>query len=683
MLAARSVAVVGASPRRPSLGNRVMLELLQGAFAGSVHPVNPNYSEVEGLVTVGSLAELGFAPDLVILAVGDSRLEAQMEAAIENGARSVTVFSPCAGEAADGTPLRDRLAEMATTAGIPVCGPNGMGFVNVEHGLRATGYYMPPDLEPGHVTFLSHSGSLFAAMLHNRRGLRFNLVVSSGQEIATTMAEYLAHAIELESTRVVGMFLETVRRPQLMATALERAAELDVPVVALKVGRTDRGRAAAATHSGALAGEDPAYDAFFAAHGVHRVTTVEEMADTLELFSHCRPGRPGALGAVLDSGGERTLLIDTAEQAGVALAKLAEPTRVRLASVLEPGLEPENPVDAWGTGHEHEEIFLTALSAVAADPGVGAVTFGVDLTAEEDPAEGYLDVILEAAASSPIPFAILSNLASGVDPVQAAAAQAAGIPVLHGTQSGLVALGHLLTRANRRPDGPLPVGPALEAVEKWRTRLSAGVPLDVAEAMELLAAYGIPVVPTRVVESADAAMTEADGLGYPVAVKAASVDHKTDVDGVRLGLANSHEVEESYRDLAARLGPTVMVQPMAPSGDEVALGIVNDVQFGPLVVVAAGGTLVEVLADRVMAVPAVGPDAAARLVDRLKVARLLAGVRARPPADRTSLHDVISRVSLLARDLGGLLEGLDINPLIVHPDGAVAVDALVITRAGS
>lgn len=216
MLAARSVAVVGASPRRPSLGNRVMLELLQGAFAGSVHPVNPNYSEVEGLVTVGSLAELGFAPDLVILAVGDSRLEAQMEAAIENGARSVTVFSPCAGEAADGTPLRDRLAEMATTAGIPVCGPNGMGFVNVEHGLRATGYYMPPDLEPGHVTFLSHSGSLFAAMLHNRRGLRFNLVVSSGQEIATTMAEYLAHAIELESTRVVGMFLETVRRPQLM-----------------------------------------------------------------------------------------------------------------------------------------------------------------------------------------------------------------------------------------------------------------------------------------------------------------------------------------------------------------------------------------------------------------------------------------------------------------------------------
>src|SRR5690606_10900108 len=167
------------------------------------------------------------------------------------------------------------------------------------------------DLEPGHVTFLSHSGSLFAAMLHNRRGLRFNLVVSSGQEIATTMAEYLGHAIELESTRVVGMFLETVRRPQLMATARGRAGAQDAPVVDLKGGRTDRGRAAAATHSGALAGEEPAYDAFFAAHGVHRVTTMEDMADTLELFSHCRPGRPGALGAVLDSGGERTLLIDT------------------------------------------------------------------------------------------------------------------------------------------------------------------------------------------------------------------------------------------------------------------------------------------------------------------------------------------------------------------------------------
>jgi acetate---CoA ligase (ADP-forming) len=678
MLCAGSVAVVGATPRRPSVGNRVMTELLGGGFEGRVVAVNPNHPKVEGLATVPSLLEAD-PVDLAVLAVADERLESRLADAVAAGARAAAIFSPAQGFAADGAPLRSRLAEIAAEAGMTLCGPNGMGFVNLDHRLRITGFYQPLDLEPGGVTFLSHSGSLFSAMLHNRRGLRFNLVVSTGQEIVTTMADYLLHALSLPTTRVVGLFMETVRNPASMDRALTLAAEQDTPVVALKVGRTERGRAAAATHSGAMAGEDAAYDAFFRAHGVHRVDSIDEMADTLELLAASRPQRAGHLAAVLDSGGERTLLIDSAHQVGVELARLSSDTRATLSTVLEPGLEPDNPVDAWGTGHSHEEIFETSLRALADDPAVGLVAFCVDLTAEEDPADGYLDVISRVVGRLPVPFVVLANLTSAIDPPQAAAVRKMGVPLLEGTRTGLEAIRHLLDRANRPPTpDPVPAGPAEKVQQRWTQRLAHPTPLTEEESLDLVADYGISVVARAAARSGRDAVEVAQRIGYPVALKTAAVAHKSDVGGVHLDLNDPEAVETAYRHLSGRLGPEVLVQAMAPPGIELALGIAVDPQFGPLVLVGAGGVRVEQAMDRVLAVPPFGAAEARRLLEVLAVSRLLTPTRHLPGADIEALAEAVSRLSVLAAQLGPRLAGLDINPVVASAAGAWAVDALAI-----
>ncbi|MGH8910916.1 MAG: acetate--CoA ligase family protein, partial [Acidimicrobiia bacterium] len=419
-------------------------------------------------------------------------------------------------------------------------------------------------------------------------------------------------------------------------------------------------------------------------HGVHRVDTMDEMADTLEIFARGRRARNGDLGAVLDSGGERTLLIDTAHQAGVTLATLSPATKERLANVLEEGLEADNPVDAWGTGHGHADIFETSIRTLADDPAVGVAAFCVDLTSEADPADGYLPVISRAISDLPVPLVVMANLASGIDPEQANQVRALGVPVLEGTRPGLVAIRHFLGHSDRHRT-PVQVAPGPEEAVRlaWRGRLGSIGPLTEADGLALLADYGIPVVAHGTASGPYEAVEAAEAVGFPVAVKTAQVGHKSDVGGVHLGLTDADAVHAAYADLASRLGPDVIVQAMAPTGVEVALGIVKDAQFGPLVMVGAGGTLVELLADRVLAMPPLDIALSSRLVDRLIVSRLLAGIRGTQPADRGSLVDAIVRLSVLASDLGDLIAGLDINPLIVSAAGAVAVDALVIPAGHS
>ncbi|MGH2637407.1 MAG: CoA-binding protein, partial [Actinomycetota bacterium] len=301
MLEARSVAVVGASVREGSVGHQSLVELVEGGFEGRVHPVNPKYDEVLGLPCLASIADIGEPVDLAILAVSNARLEEQLRLAALAGAGSAVIFASGYEEPRDDAPaLVDRLAAIAREAGMAVCGGNGMGFANFELRVRALGFYEPKDVRPGGVTFLSHSGSAFSAVVQSRRHLGLNLAVSAGQELVTSVADYMRYALELESTKVVGLFLETVRDPPGFVEALRLAGERDVPVVALKVGREAFARQMVAAHSGALAGEDGAYEAIFDAHGVSRVESLDELADTLSLFAAGRRAGPGGLASVHD-----------------------------------------------------------------------------------------------------------------------------------------------------------------------------------------------------------------------------------------------------------------------------------------------------------------------------------------------------------------------------------------------
>jgi acyl-CoA synthetase (NDP forming) len=499
-------------------------------------------------------------------------------------------------------------------------------------------------------------------------------------ELVTTMDEYLAYAVEQPTTRAVGMFVEAIRRPRELADALSDAAARDIPIVALKVGRSRQARDAVATHSAALAGEDAAYDAFFEAHGVLRVESMDEMTDTLELLASPRRAAPGGVATVHDSGGERVLLIDAAERAGVPLAEVGAATRQRLANVLDPGLEPVNPVDAWGTGRDANAVIEECLRALAADEAVGAVALCVDLTAEPEEHDGYAEAAVAAFAGTDKPLAVLANLAGAVDPCEAAHLRAAGLPVLEGTSTGIRALGHLLAYRDARARGPVvaPGPPDSAVVEHWRHRLERGDALGEMEALALVADFGVPVVAGEPARSADEAVAAAERLGYPVAVKTASVDvlHKARAGGVHLGCADASAIRAAYADLV-RLGSDVTVQAMASPGVELALGVVHDDQFGPLVLAATGGTLVEVLRDRRLAVPPLDRQRARTVLERLAVfeGQDDAADSATPP-DLDAAADALAGLSVLAIELGDALTGLDVNPLVVHADGCVAVDAL-------
>jgi acyl-CoA synthetase (NDP forming) len=610
-------------------------------------------------------------------------LEEQLRLAAEAGAGSAVIFASGYEEPRDGVPpLTDRLAAIARDAGMAICGGNCMGFANLERHVRALGFYEPKDAPVGGVTFLSHSGSAFSAMIHNDRALGLNLAVSAGQEFVTTVADYLRYALELESTRAVGLFIETVRDPDGFRSALGLANERDIPVVALKVGREERTRELVAAHSGALAGEDGAYEALFDAYGVPRVESLDEMADTLALFAAGRRAGPGALASVHDSGGERALLVDAAASVGVPLAEISDETAKRMEALLDPGLPPVNPLDFWGTGRDSHEIITGCVRALLEDPAVAALAFSVDLTSEEHPEMGYIAMARETFPETAKPFAMLSNFSSGIDRSDAKLLDDDGIPVLEGTLTGLSAFKHLFAYRDFRAREPITgISPVSDEVrEPWVARLSSGEPFDELEGLALLADYGILVVESVRAETFEDALAAAERIGFPVALKTAApgVQHKSDVGGVKLGIDDAPSLEDAYGDLERELGPQVTVSKMAPAGVEIALGIVRDPQFGPLVLVGAGGVLVEVLKDRRLAMPPLDESRARSMVDRLDVRPLLEGVRGQPTADVDALMRAIVSLSWLAIDLGDHLEALDANPTMCRPDGCVAVDALVI-----
>jgi acetate---CoA ligase (ADP-forming) len=699
MLEARSIALVGASPRPGTFGERMVAEVTSSPSRPEVHLVNPRHAEIDGRRCVPSLADLDGPVDLVLLAVPDAALEQQLTLAARRGDRSAVIFGNAhedpGSRPAGGPGLRERLAAIARPAGMQLCGAGCMGFVNVTRGLRAIGYTEPDSLPAGSVALVTHSGSVFSAMLRVRRAIGYTLAISSGQELVTTAASYLDYALELPETRVLALVLEAIREPGRLRQVLARAAERSLPVVLLTAGGSASGRVMVAAHSGALAADDGGWEALARAYGVHRVGDLAELTDALELFAIGRraprvlPEPAAGIATVHDSGLERAHVADLAEDVGVPFAVISETTKARLAGILDPGLIPANPLDVWGTGAGTRELFAGSLLALADDPSVAAVALAVDLISELDGDESYPLAVLDAAAQTTKPLVVLGNLASAVDLDLATRLRQHGIPVLESMRTGLLALRHLLDHARRAP-GDGPAGPAATAGsggasarrDRGAALLAAGV-TGGAPLLELLGEYGIATAAAREAADADGALAAAESIGYPVVLKTAdpAVSHKSDVGGVVLGLRGPAELARAYADLSARLGPRVLVGQSVPAGPELALGIARDPDLGPLIVVGAGGVLVELLADRAVALPPVDERTARQMIAGLRVARLLAGVRGAPPADLDAVIRAVTALSELACDLGDELEALDVNPLICGPHGAVAVDALAIRRS--
>jgi acetate---CoA ligase (ADP-forming) len=672
MMSARSVAVVGAGDREGSFGWRLTTEILRSPGIERVHLVSPTRTTAFGRPCVPSLADVPEPVDLVMLGIPDKALAPTLAIASERGDAGAVVFGPVHG-------VKDDV--VAAAGEMAIVGGGCMGFVDTTTGVRAIGYLERDPLPSGPIGLVTHSGSVFSALLRTRRPLGFSMVVSSGQELVTTTPDYLEYLLSLPQTKVIGLVLETMRDAPRFATALADAAARDIPVCALTVGTSVRGRTLVDAHSGAIAGSDAGWEALFSAYGVHRCSDLDDLTDSLETFAIGRrhvPGTGRGVATAHDSGAERVLVADVAERLGVRFSSLSEPTVTRLEAALDPGLAPMNPLDVWGRGTDTVELFTECLSALADDPDTGVVALACDLVEEYDGDDSLAVALERVLTRTDKPVAVVAHVTSAVHQAAADRLRAQGIPVLEGTASGLRALGHLMAEPPRpRPD--VVVDAARR--ERWAARLSSGAALAAADWSTLLGDYGIAVVAGEGAGTGAAAVEAAERVGYPVVLKsdAADVHHKTEADGVRLGLRDAAGVAAAYADLAARLGPEVVVQQQA-SGVEVALGIVRDPLLGPLVMVAAGGVLVELVADRAVALPPVDRETALELIAGLKVSTLLAGYRGTAPADVGALADALVALGHLAVELGDHLAGVDLNPVIVGPDAAYVVDALVIPR---
>jgi acetate---CoA ligase (ADP-forming) len=670
MLGARSVAVVGASAKPDSFGARMVIEAQRSS--ARMYLVNPRYERIGDLPCAPSVADLDEPVDLVLLGVPDIALIGQLEAAVDAGVPSAVLFGSAHG-------LRDKVAAVASAAGMAVCGAGCMGFVNNVNGVRALGYLEPDPLPSGGVSLVTHSGSAFSALLRSQRGFGYRLAVSSGQELVTDTADYVDYALDDPGTTVLALLMETPRAAPRLRRALLRAAERDVPVVILPVGGSPGGSAMVAAHSGALAGGDAGWHAFCDAVGAIRVRDLSEFADTIELFSTGRRSSQRAKGiaTVHDSGAERALTADLAHALGVDFATLSGHTVQAIEELLDDGLIATNPLDLWGTGADTRQLFLACLSLIADDPAVAVTALAVDLVTEFDGDTAYADATVDVAAHTDAPLAVLTSIPSAIDRAVAERLRSKGIAVLEGTSSGLAALGHLAA-------WPLPIERSDARVDparrdRWLRRLTDW---DPAAVFELLADYGVPAPRSSATGSVEETLAAGREIGYPVALKTLGAEHKSDVGGVVLGIADEEALRGAYTSMTHRLGPAVTVQPMIPEGVEISVGVVRDPAFGPLVVVAAGGTLVELLEDRAVALPPLSRAGATRLLDGLRIRALLAGWRGGPPVDLTSLADVIVAFSTLATELGDAIDAVEANPVIASADGAVAVDALLIVRGG-
>jgi acyl-CoA synthetase (NDP forming) len=662
MLGARSMALVGASARPDSLGSRMIIEAQRGS--ARLHLVNPRYDRIGDLPCAPSIDALDEPVDVALLGVPDAVLSEQLAAAAAAGARSAVLFGSAHG-------LRDEITAIAAEAGMAICGAGCMGFVNNALGVRALGYLEPDPLPDGGVSLVTHSGSAFSTLLRARRGFGFRLAVSSGQELVTNTADYVDYALDDPETRVIALLLETPRDVPRLRTSLVRAAEQNIPVVMLTVGGSPTGRAMVAAHSGALAGEAAAWQAFCAATGAVRVSDLAEFADTIELFSAGRRATPGGVATVHDSGAERALVADLAHELGIEFAGLAPETLSTLGGLLDDGLAATNPLDVWGTGADTRNLFGACLRAMVDDPAVAVTALAVDLVTEFDGDTAYADAVVDVAKLTDAPIAVMASLGSAVDSITAERLRDNGIPVLEGARSGLSALGHLAR-------WPLTVDAADAVVDDARRERWTARPADDAQAFELLADYGVPVVDVRSATSEEEAVAAADAVGYPVALKTVGLAHKSDVGGVVLGIPGAAALRAAYASMAETLGPAVTVEPMIDAGVEVSIGLVRDPAFGPLLIVAAGGTLVELLADRVVACPPVSHAGALELLDGLRIRLLLDGWRGAAAVDVDALADVIVAFSQIAVELGEVLDAVEANPVIASPDGVVAVDALVL-----
>jgi acyl-CoA synthetase (NDP forming) len=701
-----SVAIVGASADTHTLRGRTTQFLIEHGYPGRIYPVTRSQSEVFGLRSYATLAELPEAPDLAVVIVPAAYVVQTLEECGHKGVRAAVVISSgFAEERGEAAQARDQaLRQVIERSGIVVCGPNSEGIVNPLKPLVAT--FSPVFHDPKQSLFpLSgksraiavscQSGALtFAFLSRGRpRQLRFTYQASAGNQTCLEAHDYIDWLIDTGGADVFLAYLEGIRDPARFRAVADKAAAAGKPLILAKVGRSEAGRRAAASHTGALAHSGAIDDAIFRHHGIMRGEDLDHMLDIAAAFAFCKLPRGNRVAVITGSGGSAVWMSDILSAHGLELPVLEENLQQRLMALLPSYASAQNPVD--GTAQAIHEVGYAKLVEIVRESKRIDTILLIGSLANEATAKTRAEELAEVTGTTDQPI-LLSTYTTAPEGAMAAFAEA-GIPCYTSMPSCARAIRALVDYAafQRRRCQPkeAPATTPPEVREEVRSALAAaGQVLTEAEAKTLLARYGVPRPPETLVTTPEDAVGAAAQIGGPVALKVQSPDitHKTEAGAVALGVLGDAAVRDSYPRVIANArravpGATidaVLVQAMARPGREVILGISRDATFGPMLMVGLGGIHVEVLRDVAFAPVPVTEDQALALLDELKGVALLDGVRGAAPADRAALAQLIATLSRFAADHADLIEEVDLNPVIVHAQGQglSVIDALIVKR---
>lgn len=698
----RSIAVIGATEGVEKIGGRLMSNLLRHGYAGGLYPINHNRREIHGLTAYPDLAALPERVDLALICIPAAAVPGALEACAAAGIRNVVVTSSGFADIGEsGMAVERETIALGRRLGLRLAGPNTQGFFNVPACIAAT-FSPAVGIDPGpkgprrRIAVVAQSGGMGFALYNRGRieGLDFSTVVSVGNQGDLEIADYADALLDDDETKTILLFIEAIKTPARFLALAAKAARLGKPLIVAKIGRFKGAKRAVASHTGSLAGSDAAYDAIFAQYGVIRAENPDEMVEIAALFTRHQLPRGNRLAILSATGGIAAWLADICEAAGFELPEIDAERQQRLREVIPPYGSPRNPVDITAQGLTG---YARSLAIIADQPDLDAIIIAISLAQDVRLArEG--EAIAELARTSGKPILLFAYTVAS----EASKALLAGWDL------------HCYNRMAG-------CARALQAgIEYWQFQeacRAAGVSADVApiaasdtvarylaqrdhilceyEAAELLAAYGIASLPSRLALSATEAVAAAEAVGWPVALKVQSpqIPHKSDAQGVALGIADEAALRRDYaRILAAAraYAPAaeirgVLVQAMAKPGIELIAGMVNDLQFGPLLMCGIGGIHAEIFADVAFAPVPLSRTGAGRLLDRLKGARLLAATRGAAPADRAAVIDLLLRLSQLASDGSRQIAEIDLNPIILYPQGQglALVDALIVQKEAS
>jgi acyl-CoA synthetase (NDP forming) len=691
----RSIALVGASDKS-TWSLMIHVGLTQGGFAGKVYYINPRNPTVHGQPTVARLTEIGEPVDLCYIMVGPDAVLPVIQDMIAAGIHNAVVLTGGFAEQDDhGRALQEEITRLAAEHDLAIIGPNCMGYINITRSTEAMATLPERPILVGSVALISQSGALGGMMLNyaHTQNVGLSMLISTGNEAAVSVTDALQYAVEDEETKVIALFMETIREPDRFVQIARRAFERGKPVVVLKAGRSEVTARVALTHTGALTGDDRVIDALLRQLGIIRVNSIEELILTANAFAIVGQLSGRRLGIVAISGGACDLAADLAEDARIALPIFAEQTKNDLRGLL-PVLGPaNNPLDVTGAAMNNQDLMGNLLGVVTHDPGLDAVLCLMEPPTEDTPQARFVMNILMgiglALERSSIPAFMIPIASNDVRESGRAFLERTGVPFLSGGIRLLIpALGKLMDWSERYRTAQAHESSApSEGVRAISLDDVATGSWSEYQARALLEQQRIPVIPATLATSAEQAAEAARAMGFPVALKIASPDivHKSDIGGVKLGLQNEDAVREAFTQVMGSAKAAVsaahiegvLVSPMRSGGVELLVGVTRDATWGQVLAVGMGGIWVELLKDTSLRVLPVTRDDVRAMLAELQGAKLLHGARGSKPADMDALVEVIYRTAELAQGLKADLESLEINPLRVDGSQIEALDAVI------